>query len=179
MGRYKIPLDAYDMKPEGMIAYLRYNGWHFNKKMCDWAITLMRKTNATTGKLEKVEPTEKDTVEELLKVNNVKLENADNYDFVYVANMARADFFKSSLKDEAALAQFIKDMVDDPDQADGFIFNRFYADCNHNGIGKSSCLNRITSGHGRFQIFIFPENFNFNFENFGIAVWHGLTNISN
>lgn len=32
MGRYKIPLDAYDMKPEGMIAYLRYNGWHFNKK---------------------------------------------------------------------------------------------------------------------------------------------------
>ena len=91
MGRYKIPLDAYDMKPEGMIAYLRYNGWHFNKKMCDWAITLMRKTNATTGKLEKVEPTEKDTVEELLKVNNVKLENADNYDFVYVANMARAD----------------------------------------------------------------------------------------
>lgn len=77
----------------------------------------------------------KDTVEELLKVNNVKLENADNYDFVYVANMARADFFKSSLKDEAALAQFIKDMVDDPDQADGFIFNRFYADCNHNGIG--------------------------------------------
>lgn len=97
MGRYKIPLDAYDMKPEGMIAYLRYNGWHFNKKMCDWAITLMRKTNATTGKLEKVEPTEKDTVEELLKVNNVKLENADNYDFVYVANMARADFFKSSL----------------------------------------------------------------------------------
>ena len=135
MGRYKIPLDAYDMKPEGMIAYLRYNGWHFNKKMCDWAITLMRKTNATTGKLEKVEPTEKDTVEELLKVNNVKLENADSYDFVYVANMARADFFKSSLKDEAALAQFIKDMVDDPDQADGFIFNRFYADCNHNGIG--------------------------------------------
>lgn len=49
------------------------------------------------------------------------MENADNYDFVYVANMARADFFKSSLKDEAALAQFIKDMVDDPDQADGFI----------------------------------------------------------
>lgn len=32
MGRYKIPLDAYDMKPEGMIAYLRYNGWHFNKR---------------------------------------------------------------------------------------------------------------------------------------------------
>ena len=53
---------------------------------------------------------------------------------VYVANMARADFYKSSIKDEEQLAQFIKDMVDDADQKDGFIFNRFYADCCHNGV---------------------------------------------
>lgn len=25
-------------------------------------------------------------------------------------------------------------MVDDADQKDGFIFNRFYADCCHNGV---------------------------------------------
>lgn len=56
------------------------------------------------------------------------------YDHVYVANMARADFYKSSIKDEEQLAQFIKDMVDDTDQKDGFIFNRFYADCCHNGV---------------------------------------------
>lgn len=37
-------------------------------------------------------------------------------------------------KDEEQLAQFIKDMVDDADQKDGFIFNRFYADCCHNGV---------------------------------------------
>lgn len=130
-----MPLDMYDMKPEGMVAYLRFNGWHFNKKMCDWAITLMRKENTNTGKLESVEPIEKETVEELLKENNVELEHKDGYDFVYVANMAKSDFFKSSLKDEASLAQFVKDMMDDPDQEDGFVFNRFYADCNHNGIG--------------------------------------------
>ena len=35
---------------------------------------------------------------------------------------------------ESAVAQFIKDMVDDADQKDGFIFNRFYADCCHNGV---------------------------------------------
>lgn len=56
------------------------------------------------------------------------------HDHVYVANMARADFYKSSIKDEEQLAQFIKDMVDDTDQKDGFIFNRFYADCCHNGV---------------------------------------------
>ena len=27
------------------------------------------------------------------------------------------------------LAMFVRDMIDDPDAEDGFIFNRFYADC--------------------------------------------------
>ena len=123
------------MKPEGMIAYLRYNGWHFNKKLCEWAVGLMKKMNASTGKMESVEPIDKDTVDELLKAHSVKLEDNAGYDYVYVANMAKADFYKSSIKDEASLAQFVKDMIDDPDQADGFVFNRFYADCNHNGVG--------------------------------------------
>lgn len=63
------------------------------------------------------------------------LENNVGYDHVYVANMVKADFYKSSIEDEAHMALFVKDMVDDTDQKDGFIFNRFYADCNHNGIG--------------------------------------------
>lgn len=135
MRKERISLDAYDMKPEGMIAYLRYNGWHFNKKMCDFAISLMWRVSRSTGQEEKVEPISKDKVEELLKVNGITIKNKDIYDIVYIANMANSDFFKSSLKDEASLAQFIKDMADDPDQADGFVFNRFYADCNHNGVG--------------------------------------------
>lgn len=135
MSKNRIPLDVYDMKPEGMIAYLRYNGWHFNKKMCEWAVGLMKKVNASTGNMESVEPIDKDTVDELLKAHSVKLEDNAGFDYVYVANMAKADFYKSSIKDEASLAQFVKDMIDDPDQADGFVFNRFYADCNHNGVG--------------------------------------------
>lgn len=43
--------------------------------------------------------------------------------FYSVAYMARAEFYKSSIKDEEQLAQFINDMVDDADQKDGFIFN--------------------------------------------------------
>lgn len=70
----------------------------------------------------------------LLQKQGVEVKNKIGYDHVYVANMARADFYKSSIKDEEQLAQFIKDMVDDADQKDGFIFNRFYADCCHNGV---------------------------------------------
>ena len=65
----------------------------------------------------------------------IEVKNKIGYDHVYVANMARADFYKSSIKDEEQLAQFIKDMVDDADQKDGFIFNRFYADTSFNGVG--------------------------------------------
>lgn len=73
-------------------------------------------------------------VDALLLGQGVEVKNKAGYDHVYVANMARADFYKSSIKDEEQLAQFIKDMVDDADQKDGFIFNRFYADCCHNGV---------------------------------------------
>ena len=108
-----MPLEVYDMKPEGMIAYLRYNGYHFNKKMCDWAVGQM---------------------EEMLETAGLKLDNLVGYDHVYVANMCKADFWGSSIKDEESMARYVKDTVDDVDQKDGFIFNRFYADCCHGGL---------------------------------------------
>ena len=77
---------------------------------------------------------DKEKVDALLLGQGIEVKNKIGYDHVYVANMARADFYKSSIKDEEQLAQFIKDMVDDADQKDGFIFNRFYADCCHNGV---------------------------------------------
>lgn len=117
-----MPLDAYDMKPEGMIAYLRYNGWHFNKKACEWAVSQMRKYNPVTKKDEEVEYMDKDKVESILTKQGVTLENNVGYDHVYVANMVKADFYKSSIEDEAHMALFVKDMVDDTDQKDGFIF---------------------------------------------------------
>lgn len=121
-------LDSYDMKPKGMIAYLRYNGWHFNKNMCEWAVELLTKDG------NPITPITKEMVEKLLKEQSIELENDVNYDATYVANMAKADFYHSSIKDEISLMQFVKDYVDNEDQQDGFIFNRFYADCCHNGI---------------------------------------------
>ena len=127
-------LQEYDIIPKEMRAYLRNNGRHFNKKACEWAVKNMRKYNETTRRLERIEPLDKTAVDELLKNNGITLDDARGYDYVYVANMCKADFWGKSIKDEQQMAQYVKDTVDDTDQKDGFIFNRFYADCCHNGM---------------------------------------------
>ena len=121
-------LDSRDKYPSGMEDYLAFNGWHFNKKMCDWAVSKMYKINVAKRK-QYITPYTKETVENLLKANNIKLDKDVGYDAVYVANMAKADFYGSSISDDAHLAKFIKDYLDDPDGYDGIVFTRFYADC--------------------------------------------------
>lgn len=88
----------------------------------------MYKVNVAKRK-EYIAPYTKETVESLLKTNNIRLDNNVGYDAVYVANMAKADFYGSSIADDAHLAKFIKDYLDDPDGYDGIVFTRFYADC--------------------------------------------------
>lgn len=123
-------LDSYDKFPEGMKEYLSQYGWHFSKKMCEWAVSRMRiKDDSTLGKTKKLEALKKEEVEELLKKHNIKLEKDAGYDCVYAANMAKADYYKSSIADEAHLVLFIKDYIDDPDGYDGLPFTRFFADC--------------------------------------------------
>lgn len=70
----------------------------------------------------------------MLKQHNVKLKHNSLYDYIYVANMCKADFLNSSVVDEQHVALYIKDVVDDVDAEDGLIFNRFYADCCYSGI---------------------------------------------
>lgn len=36
-------LDNKQRFPSGMESYLELNGWHFNKKMCEWASSKMYK----------------------------------------------------------------------------------------------------------------------------------------
>lgn len=60
---------------------------------------------------------------------------ADVVDARHIIIMAQADFLGSSLKDASAVARYVCDVIGDEDQADGFIFNRFYADCVRNGYG--------------------------------------------
>lgn len=126
-------LDVYDVRPKEMTNYLRYNGMHFTKKMCDFAVSKMYKKNAV-GKHEYINPITKQQIDELLNKYKVTLDNNQLYDYVYVANMCKADFWGSSIKAEENLVLYVKDVIDDVDAYDGFIFNRWYADMCRQGI---------------------------------------------
>lgn len=122
-----VALDYYDDFPRAMKNYLRHNGWHFNKKACDFAVSLMERKNEATKSYEKIEPWKKEQVDELLVKNKVELSNNKGYDYVYVANMCKADFLGSSVPDEPHTAKYVRDVIDDPDGGDGMVMREWYA----------------------------------------------------
>ena len=122
-------LDSYDIYPSGMIEYLSTYGWHFSKKMCEWAVSRMYKDGEENKPEQAIPNYTRERVDLLLKRFNLKLEKNKGYDDVYVANMCKFDFLGSSIENEMKLAQFIKDYIDDADAYEGMPFTRFYADC--------------------------------------------------
>jgi len=58
-------LDTYDDMPRNMRKYLRNYGWHFNKALCKYAISLMRKGG------QKLEPVSKEYVDKTLEQYNI------------------------------------------------------------------------------------------------------------
>lgn len=124
---YSTRTGSYDEIPEGMKVYINNYGCHFNKKLCEEAASRMY--TIVNGRKEYIKPYTKEQVANLLDAYDIKLHRGKLYDCVYVANMAKADFLGSSIPDEAHLAKYIKDVIDDADADEGYIFNRFYADC--------------------------------------------------
>lgn len=122
-----IPLYTYDDMPRDMRRYLSNNGWHFNKTANDYAVSLMRKRNEETGEMEQIEPYTKKQVDEMLENNGVEVRNKGGYDYVYVANMCKADNYGSSVEDNEHLCKFIKDTCDDADAAPDSVMICWYA----------------------------------------------------
>lgn len=125
-------LTQYDIKPEGMINYLRYNGPHFSKKLCQFAVKKMSKKSGQT--LIPITPYSKEEVDNIIKAAGVTIKGGQLYDYVFVANMCKADFLGSSISDNNHLARYIKDVLDDDDAYDGIVFNRWYADMCKQGV---------------------------------------------
>lgn len=123
----------FDGIPEEAYSYLGNYGFHFNKKACEFAVSMMSKREVGTGKSVPLEMVSKDEVEAMLAKHNVKLENDCMYDSTYVANMLMSDMYKSSIPDEQHLALGIKDLIDDIDQRDGYLFVRWYSNVLFNG----------------------------------------------
>lgn len=127
-------IDIYDKLPPSMIDYLSNYGRHFNQKLYNFAISKMKAKNTTTGVVEKLIPFTKSQVDDLLEEHNIELVNNQLYDYLYVANMCKADFLYKSIPDESHLALYVKDVIDDIDAYDGIVFNRWYADTRRQGI---------------------------------------------
>ena len=124
---YHTTTGSYDTIPEGMARYINHFGCHFNKKLSEEAASRMYKD--INGKREYIKPYTKEEVDNMLDIYGIKLKRNKLYDAVYVANMCQADFLGKSIINEEYLAKYIKDVIDDADAKEGYVFNRFYADC--------------------------------------------------
>ena len=123
-------LDYYDIAPKGMDAYMASHGRHFSKPMLEWAVSMMK-----DRKGNKMQAPDRKMVEEKLRAYGIELEHDKGYyDAAYVWNMAKADYMGSSVVDEAHLAKFVKDYVDDPDGNPTRAFDEFYINCIAKGV---------------------------------------------
>ena len=105
-------LTQYDIKPQGFINYLRYNGQHFNKHLLEFAIKRF-KLSITKEKLST-----------LCQTHNIAIpENI--YDALYILNWAKDTLWGSSIQDDKHLVLFMKDIMD---KESNLVFNRWYAD---------------------------------------------------
>lgn len=122
-------LTAYETIPEDLALYMSHNGPHFNKEACLFAVSNMYKDDE-----QEIVPISKKEVDELLSAYGIKIKHAKLYDATYVANMCKADYLGSSIPSEETMAKYIKDTLDDPDGAEGLVFNRWIADMKWLGI---------------------------------------------
>lgn len=130
------PLDIYEveMMPAEMKAYLRNYGYSFSKKACDFAVSLMKRENAVTKKIEKIEPYSKEKAEEVMKKYGIELKHNIGYNFVYVMNMSMADYWKESIDDEQHLVKHVRAIIDDVDGNPDNIFRMWIAKMDGDGI---------------------------------------------
>lgn len=124
------PLDSYEIiMPIAMRSYLRNFGFGFNKKACEFAVSLMRKSGG-----EKVEFKDKEQVYEILKKYGIKLEHDNGYNATYIWHQGYADLLKSSVPDEQRLAMYVKDMIEDPDLLGSNCFRQWLSNMDAKGI---------------------------------------------
>lgn len=103
-------------------------GMHFNKKLYEWAVSMMMDRNGN-----RIPPKTMDQVSDFLKSYGVTLEKAKGYDPAYVHAMAMADYYGSSITDESRIALFVRDFLTDPDGSPTKAFDHFVVDCRAKG----------------------------------------------
>ena len=104
--------------------YVDMYGFHFSKKLYEFAVSQMKDRNGN-----KMSVMDKDKVADLLRANNTVPKNDKGYDAAYVYSMAKADYYGTSITDDARLAMYVRDFLDDPDGSKTKAFDHFVVDC--------------------------------------------------
>ena len=107
-----------------MEEYLEEYGYHFNQKLFRFATGMMRDRNG-----KPLQAWDKEKTMAFLEKNGAALEKNYGHDAAYVLNMARADYWGSSITDDVHLALFVADYLNDPDGAETKAFDHFFIDC--------------------------------------------------
>lgn len=115
-------LDKYDKFERPMREYLEKYGWHFSKKMYEFAVSNMVDRNG-----EKMVIRPKEEIDDKFRRYGISL-TYKGYDAPFVYCMAVSDFFGSSLMNEEQVLKYVRDYLGDIDGYDGIAFTRFYAD---------------------------------------------------
>lgn len=115
-----------------MEEYLSTYGWHFSKKLCEWAVAHMTYKDERLNQTKHVEMIKKEDLDNIFKRFGIDPTEFTAYDAVYVYHMAKADYGRITLPDDQRLVLFVRDYLKDHDGYDEVAMTRFYADC----IGK-------------------------------------------
>lgn len=114
-------------REDDMEEYVEKYGKHFNEKLLTFAVNRMHHT-------EQPNILTKEQVDKLLEKYNINLSHKHLLDYVFVANMGLHDYYQSSIMDEAHLAKYIYDVLEDEDGYCELSFCRWYADIEQNEI---------------------------------------------
>lgn len=122
-------LDSRTRYNSDMEEYLERYGRHFNKKLFDFAVSMMVDRNN-----KKPSVWDKEASEKLIQDNGVSIKNTVGHDAAYVLNMARSDYYGSSIVEDSRLALYVKDYIDDIDGNPTRAFDEFYINCVAKGV---------------------------------------------
>lgn len=125
----RMRLDVYEQLPSGMSEYLSSYGWHFSKKLAEYAVARMK--NAQNKHFTN------EQVMEVMKQKGFSVEKAKGYDVYYLFNMFYSDFYPNTFESDTKIASAVNDTLNDIDGYEGKALTRYYADC----IGKGDPIN--------------------------------------
>lgn len=109
--------------------YVAEYGLHFNKKLYEFAVSMMVDRNGN-----KMPPMTKEQVSEWLKTQGVTIKNDKGHDVPYVYQMRKSDSWGGSLATDKQLAMAISEYLDDKDGNPTQAFDCFVVNCRAKGV---------------------------------------------